>query len=222
MKPKTGLRPGFKLWSDLSRLSSLVRENSTIDSTRLKDVLGRLGCWNSLDPVRAAIECLESQAQARAEGAHRRRLHEMAEAEAREQQLVDMAVARTPDSFPADLTVDQHNESDLRSLKKWMQEKLALKGVVLGLHKLRTFMGGDMGTVFRISYKDLAGPKVSTFVNHTLPLWRCFRMRLPTTKSLFDPGKWERCYKIADPLRPIGNTTTLGGDLIRTQRRMRR
>jgi len=32
--------------------------------------------------------------------------------------------------------------------------------------------------------------------------------------QLFDPGKWERNYKIADPLRPIGNTTTLCGDLV--------
>jgi len=32
---------------------------------------------------------------------------------------------------------------------------------------------------------------------------------------LFDPGKWERCYKNGDPLGPIGTTTTLGGDLVR-------
>jgi hypothetical protein len=34
-------------------------------------------------------------------------------------------------------------------------------------------------------------------------------------QQLLDPGKWGRCYKIADPLRPIGHTTTLCGHLVR-------
>jgi hypothetical protein len=33
--------------------------------------------------------------------------------------------------------------------------------------------------------------------------------------QLFDPDMWERGYKTGDPLRPIGNTTTIGGDLVR-------
>jgi hypothetical protein len=52
-----------RLWYDLSELMWLVQKDTTIDSPRLKDVLDRLGCWDAPDPVRAAIECLESRAE---------------------------------------------------------------------------------------------------------------------------------------------------------------
>lgn len=51
----------FKLWNNLNRLLFPDEEDQSCDSIQLKDTLDRLDCWNSPDPVSAAIELLQSQ-----------------------------------------------------------------------------------------------------------------------------------------------------------------
>jgi hypothetical protein len=46
----------LKLWEDLDALLFMASENGTIRSSRLKDILTQLTCWDSPDPMHAAID----------------------------------------------------------------------------------------------------------------------------------------------------------------------
>ncbi len=146
-----------------------IASTSGIDVNSFAKHFGRPSAPDYLDRIQAMLDQKEEE--------------EAEEAKRREQRLYEQALIRDPKSFRHDMCVNELSTNGLRSLKKWMQETLGLKDVVLEMRENKGLFCHKSGFSFIISYRGVEGWKRHEFDEPYPTIMEAFTKAIPGYKK---------------------------------------